>query len=145
MTSHTFKRRSDWHGFADGEAEMTDELTLAQWKSLAQSAENDCQRAIDKAQKLELDLKCLQESMVDRKAYEQMEARALEAERQARREAYEKAASVAGRYTVDPDDKNVHPDIAFKDMSENAQTISHMTAQGIAAAIRDLAEAEDHE
>ena len=39
---------------------------------LAESAENDCQRAIDAKLKAELDLRCLQESTVDIKAFDQM-------------------------------------------------------------------------
>ena len=49
---------------------MTD-LTLQEAHALAKSAENDCQRAINRAQKAEHDLKCLKESTVDVKAYEQ--------------------------------------------------------------------------
>lgn len=48
----------------------------------------------------------------------------------------EACARAASHYTIVPEAKNVHPNIAFKDMSETAKTVAHMTAQGIAGDIR---------
>ena len=61
--------------------------------------------------------------------------------RQAQREAFEKAAHLASEYTG-PGTQNVHPDIPFESMGQNAQHISHSTAQGIAGAIRALMDEE---
>lgn len=74
--------QKDYSGFADGDEAS---LTIDQWRSLARSAENDCQRAIEWANKAEHDLKCLQESAVDQKAFDQMKARALQAEQEIER------------------------------------------------------------
>lgn len=61
---------------------MTDlnklEPTLEEARSLAKSASDDAERAIVKANKLELDLKCLEESTVDKKAYQQLQALLVE-------------------------------------------------------------------
>lgn len=59
--------------------------------ALAKSAEDDCQRAINRAQKAEHDVKCLQESTVDSKAFEQMKARVRELE-EALRQAEQRGA-----------------------------------------------------
>lgn len=48
------------------------ERELAQTKRLEESAGNDAERAIQRAQKAETDLKCLEESTVDQKAFEQV-------------------------------------------------------------------------
>ena len=63
------------------EARLEDQVTLTnQALSLADSVRDDCQRAIARADRLAHELRCLQESTVDAKAYEQVQARLAEVE-----------------------------------------------------------------
>jgi predicted RNase H-related nuclease YkuK (DUF458 family) len=48
--------------------------------------------------------------------------------------ALERAAEVSEMFSIEKN--RIHPDVAYNDMSENAQRVTHMTAQNIAAAIR---------
>lgn len=64
-------------------------------KALARSAEDDCQRAITCAEKAELDLKCLQESTVDSKAFEAANKRISDLE-----EALRECLREHGGYTI---------------------------------------------
>ena len=47
----------------------------------------------------------------------------------------ERCAKIASAFTMKAG-RNIHPDIAWDDMSESAKLVSHTTAQQIAAAIR---------
>lgn len=48
----------------------------------------------------------------------------------------EACARVASHFTIKPD-ASIYPDVPFEKMPETAKTIAHMTAQNIAAAIRE--------
>ena len=67
------QRIGAWHK-ANATHELMDDTlaALREQTLLARSAEDDCQRAITRADSLALDLKCLQESTVDKKAHERL-------------------------------------------------------------------------
>lgn len=50
----------------------------------------------------------------------------------------EAGAKVAALYTQDQDAKSIHPDVPYRQMSETARMVAHMTAQNIAYAIRAI-------
>lgn len=56
-----------------------------------------------------------------------------------RERAIREAATVASMFTVKPD-RSIHSDIAWDEMSKNAQIVAHTTAQQISWAILKLLE-----
>lgn len=54
----------------------------------------------------------------------------------------ERCSAMASMFSMSPQNCTVHPDVPFGAMSESAQSVAHMTAQGIAAAIRAQPEPE---
>ena len=48
----------------------------------------------------------------------------------------DRCAAMASMFSMSPQNCTVHPDVPFGAMSESAKSVAHMTAQGIAAAIR---------
>lgn len=66
----------DWLSYSRALRQL--EARLKEADALTQSAYQDGEAAIRRVQKLELDLRCLEESTVDKKAFEQLQARERE-------------------------------------------------------------------